>query len=335
MLDRPEPRPPLDAYPIAFRPLQPATPLGNAGGFSGTRLWRFEAATGPYLARAWPVDGPVLDRLRQLHAWQARLAPLQIVPLPCPALSGCTVVARDGRLWQVEPWRPGRAEPHGSTDPARIALAFRTLGLVHERLAAIGDRGPSPGLAARAHELDAWIRGGFDALDARLALAPASDERDLAARWSALARRLAPAVLVASRTAATRVVARQPCLRDARRDHFLFTDDRLTGLVDFGAMDLEHPIADVARLIGDWPVLDPMLRAHALASYAALRPLDADATTLLGPFEQSGTVLAAGQWARWAWLEPRNFEDPGAVALGLRRGLERLDALAGRTLALE
>ena len=63
---------------------------------------------------------------------------------------------------------------------------------------------------------------------------------DAALRWLSLARTAAPA---AGRTARCerrdRSFRLQPCLRDARPEHFLFEGDRLTGLVDFGAMGVD------------------------------------------------------------------------------------------------
>ena len=44
----------------------------------------------------------------------------------------------------------------------------------------------------------------------------------------------------------------QPCLRDARPEHFLFDGDQLSGLVDFGAMAVDSVVGDLARLIGEW-----------------------------------------------------------------------------------
>ena len=73
----------------------------------------------------------------------------------------------------------------------------------------------------------------------------------------------------------------QPVLRDARPEHFLFEDGRLSGLVDFGAMGVDSVAADLARLIGDWFDGDRDLRREALAAYEAVRPLSAER----GPFD--------------------------------------------------
>ncbi len=70
--------------------------------------------------------------------------------------------------------------------------------------------------------------------------------------WIRLARTVAPQVREPLRQASSRSVMLQPCLRDARPEHFLFEGDQLSGLVDFGAMAVDSVVGDLARLIGEW-----------------------------------------------------------------------------------
>ncbi len=116
----------------------------------------------------------------------------------------------------------------------------------------------------------------------------------------------------------------QPCLRDARPDHFLFEGDRLTGLIDFGAMGLEAVSADLARLLSEWVGPDLLARAEALDTYTSIRHLEDAEATLIDVFESSAAVLGAGHWIRWHFVEGRRFDDPEAVSRGIERGLERL-----------
>ena len=44
--------------------------------------------------------------------------------------------------------------------------------------------------------------------------------------------------------------ALQPCLVDVWHDHVLFTGEEVTGVVDYAAMRLDVPHADLARLLG-------------------------------------------------------------------------------------
>jgi homoserine kinase type II len=116
-------------------------------------------------------------------------------------------------------------------------------------------------------------------------------------------------------------------LRDARSEHFLFEGDRLSGLVDFGAMGIDSIAADLARLIGDGLDGDPDARREALAAYERIRPLDPAEARLIGVFEATTALLIGERWVRWHYLENRHFDDPEAVSKGLERGVKQLDRL--------
>jgi Ser/Thr protein kinase RdoA (MazF antagonist) len=118
---------------------------------------------------------------------------------------------------------------------------------------------------------------------------------------------------------------RQPCLRDVRPEHFLFTGDEVTGLVDFGAMGIDTVAADLARLLSEWFGRDLPLRQAALESYTSLRPIESAETLLIDVFEGSSAILGPGHWVRWHFLEGRRFQEPNAVIRGLEKGLERLE----------
>ncbi|HEY2154142.1 MAG TPA: phosphotransferase, partial [Isosphaeraceae bacterium] len=327
-------------YPAHARPLGPPVPLGNAGGLSGARLWRFDSGSGPMVARAWPLDGPGPEALRAIHAWLARLADLDFIPVPIATLDNRTLIELDERSWEVAPWRPGSADVSRPPSPGRLRAAFSALGAVHQRLAFESTLAPSPGLAARLDEasellaselaqLEAVVRheasvGSLEDLgrnfrlsgrtmpdesarflDARVRSAqgggpdpnptPGSSISDPLAepalRWIALARDGLPSLVAQLRREASSAIPLQPVIRDARPAHFLFTGDRLTGLVDFGAMGLESPAADLARLIGEWIGPDLAGRSAALDAYTAVRPIDASEARHIDVFAESGAWL--------------------------------------------
>src|SRR5947209_8367451 len=57
----------LSRYPAIARPLAEPECLGNAGGGSGVRLWRYASGRGVLVARAWPSPG-LRARLREMEA---------------------------------------------------------------------------------------------------------------------------------------------------------------------------------------------------------------------------------------------------------------------------
>ena len=171
---------------------------------------------------------------------------------------------------------------------------------------------------------------GFSRLERILDAVPPDPVYPLARRWVELARGIAPRVrgqlIEANRTE----VPLQPCLRDARPEHFLFGDGRLTGLVDFGAMGIESVAADLARLMSEWLEDLPDERRAGMEAYSAIRPLAAGELGLISVVEASSALLGGGRWASWHFIEGRQFQDPEAVVRGLEKGLQRLVRLAGR-----
>jgi homoserine kinase type II len=187
--------------------------------------------------------------------------------------------------------------------------------------------GPSPGIAARLAELDRWLNGRFAELVRVLDSHVPDRSVELARAWQERAVGATPRIRRLLIDVASLDVVRQPCLRDARPEHFLFEADSLTGLVDFGAMGIESVAADLGRLVAEWLSDDPELRAEALASYMAIRPLDTQEMVLISVFETSARLLIGGRWAAWHFLEGRVFNDPSAVTRGLEKGVERIGLL--------
>src|SRR4051812_49800653 len=107
----------LTRYPAIDRPCRPPEALGNAGGWSGARLWRYESGRGPLVARAWPADGPGREALGQIHRWLEAVADLGFIPVPLSALDGRTLQEQGGRFWEVVPWLHREPAP-GPTPPA-------------------------------------------------------------------------------------------------------------------------------------------------------------------------------------------------------------------------
>ena len=287
------------------------------------------------MARAWPPDGPPRDVLAQVHGWLSDASALEFVPVPLRASDGLTLHERRGRLWEVGPWLEGQAEARRPPPIERVRAAHAGLAAFHLRLAHHATSGPSPGVRARLDEVERLQRGGFATIGRVLAGAVADRPSELARRWHAVATELAPGVLDRLRRAAGLTVPRQPCLRDARPEHFLFQGNRLTGLVDFGAMADDSVAADLARLNAEWLEREPALRDAALEAYVAIRPLDPSELALIPVLEDASSLLIGGHWVRWHFLERRPFDDPSAVSLGLEKGLERTLALAcpeGRAL---
>ena len=319
----------LARYPASARPTREPVPLGNAGGLSGARIWRFESPRGPLAARLWPAQDCDRAKIERIHGWLSRAAHLGFVPRPIAARDGRTVQQAGDRFWEVAPWLPGTADLSTAPHPQRVAAASSALAAFHVAMHEATPGAASPGLASRLAEIDALLDRDLAAWRAMVDRdATDREAKSLASRWLDLAARIAPAIRPEIRLAASRPVAIQPVIRDARPDHFLFANDRLTGLVDFGAMGIDAVSTDLARLLSEWVGDDALLRGVAMSAYESVRELSDDEAGLIAPFERSVALLGGARWVRWGFVDKVTFSDPGSVILGLRRGVARLDWLA-------
>lgn len=116
----------------------------------------------------------------------------------------------------------------------------------------------------------------------------------------------------------------QPCLRDIWHDHVLFTGEEVTGMIDYGGMDIDTPATDIARLLGSLVADDEAGWSTGLTAYADVRPLSSDEILAAKALDTSGTILAGCNWLRWIYVDGRSFEDRAQVAGRFRRIVERV-----------
>lgn len=255
-------------------------PLGNAGGFSGARLWR---VGGAFCLRAAPAD-PTAVAAR--HRWmrEAREAGLTFVPAVVPTTDGASFVVA-GDVWELQSWMPGVADYREAPSPVRLAAACTAL--------------------ARLHAV--WRRHRSEARPA-----PVVQRRLAALGDGVLHRRLL--------AYADQPFPVHPCLVDVWHDHVLFTGDEVTGVVDYAAMRLDVPHADLARLLGSLVGDDDAGWAAGLEAYGRLLPVPDVALVRL--LDRAGTLAAFQLWERRA-AEGRVISEAGRNRLeGLRRRVQ-------------
>ncbi|MBW8885212.1 MAG: phosphotransferase [Planctomycetia bacterium] len=117
----------------------------------------------------------------------------------------------------------------------------------------------------------------------------------------------------------------QPAIRDVHHDHVLFTGEEVTGLIDFGAMRIDTPLADVARLVGSLVGDDHEARQFACDAYSELRPLSEADRRLIDVLDETGVVLGALNWLIWLYIEHRDMGPVGPIVKRLNELLTRLE----------
>jgi len=346
----------LALYPADCCP-QAIKDLGGAGGFSGAAFWQLSTKRGLLCLRRWPshADPNWPERLDFIHAVLEHVArrEFSLVPMPIRTLQGASHVRRDGHHWELTAWLPGRADYLPLRRPEKLLAALTALAEFHGAAADFRELdqepAPSPGILARRRQIDDLRTRGLPAIAAAIDNAPRPahgiDGHDRTAIVG-LARRLLPLYARAEEPVLQKLIAAersrvplQPCIRDIWHDHVLFLENRVSGLIDFGAMRTDNVAGDVARLLGSFSFdsfdsfdaskseTDAELWRDGLAAYESVRPLSADERQLVGVFDRSTTLLAGINWLEWLFVERRTFADLAAVRVRLAGIVARLERL--------
>ena len=302
----------LAQYPPAIADLDWHS-LGAAGGFSGASVWQGRSADGPQVAlKFWPAGYPP-DRLAGIHRLMIAAregAELAFVPAVVPTRAGPTVAIDDGRVWDATAWMPGTANFAADPTDERLAAAVGALAELHRSWAPPSAMfAPCPGVGRR--------------LDILRQFRPSYPSEPLLGRAELLLPdRVSAAVRHLSEWSA-RPLPVQPCLCDPWHDHLLFTGNKLTGLLDYGAVKPDHPAVDLARMLGDLVGGDATRFGVGLAAYRqAGGPVEVP-DDLVRLLDETGIVCAVIGWlGRLPDVTPT-----GAVAVRLRRLVDRLDRI--------
>jgi Ser/Thr protein kinase RdoA (MazF antagonist) len=327
----PDPEPVLRHYPPDCQPAQ-LEPLGSAGGLSGAQFWRLVAPRATLALRRWPIEHPTPDGLRFIHAVlrHAERRGMTILPVPVPTASGESFAVHDGRLWEIEPWLLGTADYERSPSAEKLRAAMVALAGFHVATSDFQSPSPdpatAPAIATRLERLRELQSGGIDALVRAISDSAGPEMASLARQFVSRAPSAVPAAVAGLTPLASIPLPLQPCIRDIWHDHVLFDGDRVTGLIDFGAMQFDTPATDIARLVGSLAVFDKSRQTWpiALAAYSNIRPLNEAEITAAQALDAAGTILAGCNWIRWIYVDRRQFENPPRILERFRRIVSRL-----------
>jgi Ser/Thr protein kinase RdoA (MazF antagonist) len=320
----------LSLYALNPSAVRQIEPLGSAGGWSGSRLWRVTAADRRGLClRRWPQSHPTLVGLRLIHAVVGSVAPqLPIVACPLRSVGGATFVEHVAHRWELTSWLPGKADYHVHPSRARLHAAMHTLARFHELASRYERRRDIPPAIADRRWQWSMRSAGLSRIERSLQtpLSAVFDRR--ANRLLALARKVIETSDIIRRIHATQELWLQPAIRDIHHDHVLFIGDEVTGLIDFGAMRIDTPLTDIARLVGSLVGDDREARQSAFDAYSEIRPLGQDDRRLIDLLDESGLVIGALNWLIWLYVERRDMGPAEPIIRRLDEILKRLESRA-------
>ncbi|MFN0021621.1 MAG: phosphotransferase enzyme family protein [Pirellulaceae bacterium] len=319
----------LDYYP-GLGPIGCIHSLANAGGFSGSRLWRLERDAGDLCLRRWPQEHPSEERLAFIHGVLGQFGQcgLTCIPVPLPSRGGKSFVAYREHFWELAPWMRGKADFHANPTRDRLASVMRTVAQLHRTAEGASPRCQenSPTLLSRRGQLQRLIAGEAGKLASAVQRHPREPLRERGQRLFAhFHRRATFAASKLDEVTIMKGIPLFPVIRDLWHDHILFTGDQVTGIVDFGAMRVDSAACDLSRLLGSLVGNDREAWEFARKAYNSVRPLSADEWKQAQALDEVNVILAGLNWLDWICVQGRVFENEAAVYARLDELLIRLE----------
>jgi len=301
------------------------------GGLSGSAVFKCECNGRTFALKRWP-QGTTARRIDEVHAVMvlARRT-LRIVPELAESSFASTRVGYDGYQYELASWMEGEAladatneltvsigglpTTHPAGPPQRILAAVEAgaeaIARFHDSTRRyIGPAAPAPAVLRRLSRIE-QLRGELP--KAILHCERLSPVLRAAAYWL---KREGPCRLDAAHGALSRwigqLVPTRMVFRDVHRQHILFHEAAVSGMVDFDAIGIDTIATDLARWVSGFTErtsdLEPLLQA-ALTGYqrfGAISTCERDLAFAIS--EASGIVLLAN-WVSWVGLGQRNFSD--------------------------
>ena len=240
-----------------------------------------------------------------------------------------------GHLWDLTSWLPGTATYDRQPSHEKLASAMSSLARFHEaaRDASSQRNDYSPGIRYRLQRIDDWMSGRLTELTEAIQGQPISWLEPIGMRLVELFRVHAPSAIPMLRHSSEPLVPISPCIRDIWHDHVLYTEDQVTGIIDFGAMREDNVSGDIARLLGSLVKDDSDAWARGLAAYQTVRPLSAVESEMIRAFDLGNVLLSGLNWLQWLYLDHRSFEATETIRKRLNDWADRMASVPIRSIS--
>ena len=309
-----------------FRTDSKITPLGNAGGFSGSEIWRIDSPLrGTFCLKRWPRQFQDQSRIEWIHK-----------VLIFASINGCPEIAKPintrsqksfhyqyETIWEMTAWADGEVISPNSLNEKQVESAIETLARFHQATARyFFNFAPSNKIVE--------VRDQLLGLPVTLA-AIDQHKNELASylrqeQWlefktqsPGLALDIARFLLPFSST----VFPVQPVIRDMRPDHLFFTENRVTGLVDFGAMKVDTVACDLSRLLGGLFEDDAHRFQKSINDYSNHRQIFPHEREVILPLNHASVVLGIANWLKWIAVDKIRFYSPNDVGARINSLMRR------------
>lgn len=205
---------------------------------------------------------------------------------------------------------PGVADYHQFPTDDRLKSALRTLASLHQTWAKASSAivaVASPTVTQRGAKLQEWLIRLPELWSHPVCRADQQQPiADFARRTLRQLAERGPVELQALARLQAQPVDLHFVLRDIWSDHVLFTQEQVTGIIDFGAARVDEPATDVARLLGSLEPMNANRWQLGWEAYQQLNPaVDHERVVIL---DRVAGLLSTLQWFEWLVIESRSFQ---------------------------
>jgi len=301
--------------------------LGSAGGFSGARFWKITVGTTEYCLRRWPNNKPTRSQADVIYPTLEYVRRHSDLPLafPIQTVHGEPMGRADNAHWELSLWMLGAPIAETEINDEQLRAAARTLAEFHDTTSSLSEQQhASSAVDFRCNMIDRLWATQFEQLQATQDVAGIVDsgvKKVLLDQFRYQAHTLRQQLELLRSVPVLQI----PILGDIWSDHVLFNNDEVSGIVDFGAMKVESPCLDIARLFGSYADYSSEALRRGISYYGEFRELNDLDLSLIELYDRGYVILAGMQWLIWIELEQRKFLDNEAVRQRLHRLVRRCD----------
>jgi len=301
--------------------------LGSAGGFSGAKFWKITVASTKYCLRRWPNNKPTRVQADVIYPTLEFVRRHLDLPLafPIQTVRGAPMCRVDNAHWELSHWMPGKPIAETEINDMQLRAAAKALAELHNTTSSLSEhQHASPAVDLRCNMIDRLWATQFEQLQSTQDISGVVDsgvKQILLDQFRYQAHALRQQLELLRNVPVSQI----PILGDIWSDHVLFKNDKVSGIVDFGAMKIESPCLDIARLFGSYADYSSEALRRGVSYYGQFRKLNDLDLSLIELYDRGYVLLAGIQWLIWIELEQRKFCDNGAVRQRLQRLIQRCE----------
>jgi Ser/Thr protein kinase RdoA (MazF antagonist) len=301
--------------------------LGSAGGFSGAEFWKITIGPTEYCLRRWPHSKPTRSQADVIYSTLEYVRQHSDLPLafPIQTVHGEPMCRADDANWELSLWMSGNPIAETEINDDQLRAAARALAEFHNTTSSLSQQQrASPAIEFRCTMIDRLWATQLEQLQATQDLSGVVDtgiKKMLLQQFRYQAHALRQQLELVRSVPVLQI----PIFGDIWSDHVLFNNDEVSAILDFGAMKVESPCLDIARLFGSYADYSAEALRRGISYYSEFRELNDLELGLIELYDRGYVLLAGIQWLIWVELEQRVFVDNEAVRQRLQRLVRRCE----------